>query len=346
MFKDTHPYRILVIEDNPGDLLLITDYLEEHIATPIIEIAKNYKEASLLLTSPEHKTFDVIFLDLSLPDNQGENLINEVVSINANSPIIVLSGYSDFEFSIKSLSLGISDYLLKDELTPSSLYKSLIYNIERKKILSDLEEAKLRYGNLFQLSPQPMFVFDSETLMFLDVNISAIKHYGYAIEEFLSMSIREIRPKEDLQEFDEIWKVASSNNKSYNKLINRHITKNGRIIQVEIQSNYINYKGRDARIVLANDITDQMNHISTIEKQNSKLKEISWIQSHVVRAPIARLMSLVNLIKMDRDNVENHQELLDYILDSAHELDDIVRDISARAEQIHIATHTQSPDKE
>lgn len=337
MYKDIHNYNILVIEDNPGDFLIISDYLEEHIATPLIKQAKSFKEAELLLLKgKECAIYDVVFLDLSLPDKKGENLINEIVKITGSCPVIVLSGYADFEFSIKSLSLGISDYLLKDDLTSSSLYKSLLYNIERKKILSDLEEAKLRYSNLFHLSPQPMFVYNLETLMFLDVNKSAIDHYGYSLEEFLSMSIRDIRPKESLDEFDKIIKIASQNKFIFNKLIAKHETKNGIHIDVEIQSNYIKYKGKDARIVLANDITDSLNHINTIEKQNSKLKEISWIQSHVVRAPIARLMSLVQLIEMENENSETSRELLGYVLESAYELDNIVRDISTRAEQINL----------
>lgn len=76
-------------------------------------------------------------------------------------------------------------------------------------------------------------------------------------------------------------------------------------------------------------------NIQTIEKQNSKLKEISWIQSHVVRAPIARLMSLVNLIELEDDEATS-KELYKFILESANELDNIVRDISDRAEQVNI----------
>jgi len=335
MFKDINPYRILVIEDNPGDFLLISDYLEDHITSPVIDQAKDFKEAESLLKGKDCGPYDVVLLDLSLPDKNGENLINDVVKITGNCPVIVLSGYADFEFSIKSLSLGITDYLLKDDLTSSSLYKSLVYNIERKKILSDLEEAKLRYSDLFQLSPQPMFVYDLETFMFLDVNQSAIRHYGYTLEEFLSMSIRDIRPKENLPEFEKTLKIASYNKFIFNKVLSKHITKPNKQLDVEVHSNYIKYKDRDARIVLANDITDRLKHTHTIERQNSKLKEISWIQSHVVRAPIARLMSLVQLIELEKDNNETSKELLGYVLESAYELDNIVRDISDRAEQIN-----------
>jgi signal transduction histidine kinase len=71
-------------------------------------------------------------------------LIQEIVEISLNAPVIVLTGYTDFEFGVKSLSSGASDYILKDELTSLSLYKSIVYSMERKRIISDLEISEKR----------------------------------------------------------------------------------------------------------------------------------------------------------------------------------------------------------
>jgi len=64
------------------------------------------------------------------------------------------------------------------------LYKSITYAIERRKVISELEESKRRYSNLFHLSPQPMWLYDTETYEFLQVNVAAIEHYGYSEDEF------------------------------------------------------------------------------------------------------------------------------------------------------------------
>src|SRR6202000_1221748 len=96
--------------------------------------------------------FDVILLDLPLPDKTGLPLINEVVTLSPGIPVIVLTGYTDIAFSVKSLALGIADYLLKDELTTMMLYKSIIYSTERKKVMLALEESEKKYGDLFHLS--------------------------------------------------------------------------------------------------------------------------------------------------------------------------------------------------
>ena len=209
MEKDRNSYRILVIEDNPGDFTLIEDFLEEQIYLPTIIQARNFREGKALL-SEANLSINVILLDLSLPDKSGEELIVEMLPISCGIPIVVLTGYPDVAFSVKSLSLGISDYLLKDDLSAAALYKSILYSIERKKKSVELEESERRYSDLFQLSPQPMWVYDVESLQFVNVNNSAIKHYGYSYEEFLSMTITDIRPAEDVAARSESIQISEA----------------------------------------------------------------------------------------------------------------------------------------
>lgn len=199
---DKKKYNILVVEDNLGDFVLIEDYIKEQIIAPNVIHVKNFKEAKQLTLNNELK-FDIILLDLSLPDASGEQLIIEIVSLKLDCPIIALTGYTDIEFSIKSMSLGIADYLLKEDINATTLYKSIVYNIERAKTNFKLFESEKRYSDLFQLSPQPMWVFDLESLRFLDVNQVAVDHYGYSKEEFLNKTIRDIRPPEDIYIVDE-----------------------------------------------------------------------------------------------------------------------------------------------
>lgn len=147
MQKNQKNYSILFIEDNLGDYALIEDLLKEHIPVPEIVNAKTFMEAKLLLTH-KSKFYDVILLDLGLPDGDGKDLINEIVALSQECPVIVLTGFADLNFSIRSLSLGIADYLLKDDINATSLYKSILYSIERKKSIIALKESEARYSNL------------------------------------------------------------------------------------------------------------------------------------------------------------------------------------------------------
>lgn len=139
---DNKQYKILVIEDNPGDAALIEIFLNEQIIDPTIVYAGNFKEAAAALTSDD-ADFDVALLDLSLPDKSGQMLVNDILELNSQCPIIILTGHGDIDFSIKSISQGISDYLVKDELDAVILFKSIIYAVERKKTTIKLNEAEM-----------------------------------------------------------------------------------------------------------------------------------------------------------------------------------------------------------
>jgi PAS domain S-box-containing protein len=333
--EDYKIYQIVVVEDNLGDYTLVEDYLEEKFFSPKIYWAKNFKEATAILNDQTVKS-DIVLLDLSLPDKSGRELITEMEKFCHNIPMIVLTGNSDTDFGLKSLSLGVSDYLIKDDLDANSLHKSIIYNIERKKTLLQLETSEKRYSDLFHLSPQPMWVYDTVSLRFLDVNLAAEKHYGYSLQEFLGMTIKDIRPLEDIPEL--IKRVEFFNEKppTNNTGIYRHQKKNGDIIYVEIQSNTIPFQDTIGRIILANDVTERITYVEHIEKQNLKLKEIAWIQSHVVRAPLARMMSLIDIIRNYGIDSNDNEKILNNLLTSAEELDVIIKEITKKSECIQL----------
>ncbi|MHB8906256.1 MAG: PAS domain-containing sensor histidine kinase [Melioribacteraceae bacterium] len=126
---------------------------------------------------------------------------------------------------------------------------------ERKQTEELLIMSENKYRYLFDNNPQPMWIYDLENLAFLEVNGSAILHYGYSRNEFLKMTIKDIRPIEDvnalLENVDNTYKEINSAG------IWRHKKKNGEIIFVEIVSHLIKYENRTARLVLADDVTER-----------------------------------------------------------------------------------------
>lgn len=124
--------------------------------------------------------------------------------------------------------------------------------------------------NLFEISPQPCWVYDIQTLKFLDVNEAAILHYGYTREEFLNMTLRDIRPLEDIDILEVALQVVREQRPRHSKKVYRHRKKNGELIDVQIQSNHYSYNGIDAEIVLINDISAII--ASKRELQQSKIE--------------------------------------------------------------------------
>lgn len=336
MQKDERLYQILIIEDNPGDLLLVQDYLEEEIVNPTVFQAASFAEGCKVLQE-NHNEIDLVLLDLSLPDKQGEDLLNDMLRIADDLPVIILTGYSDISFAMKSLAMGACDYLLKDNLNPTVLYKSVLYSLERNKYLLELKESEQRYSDLFHLSPQPMWVYDLETLYFLDVNKAATRHYGYTEDEFLKMTIKDIRPEYEISKLQEA--VALSFGKEQLDFQGEfvHKKKNGDEIVVDVRSNIIHYQGRKAEVVLSTDITERHKHLKAIQEQNKKLKEIAWTQSHVVRAPLARIMGLITAFDDQTITNEERGQIQKYIMESANDLDMIIRKIVSTSQKIDVS---------
>lgn len=326
MITDKKEYRILIIEDNPADLALVEGFLYEQFKTPVITPAVTFEAAKALLSGSTN-SFDVILLDLSLPDKAGTPLIRDIIKLALNIPVIVLTGYADFDFGVNSLQLGVSDYILKNESTAIALHRSIVLNFERKKIISALEGSEKKYSDLFNLSPLPMWVVDLNTLRFLDVNIATINNYGYSRKEFLLMTLNDITPAEALHEHG--WGLKADNKHPYvcSQSVTVHKMKNGDLRNVEVQVAPIMYKNKEANIIIATDITERLQHINAIEGQNEKLREISWMQSHIIRAPLCRIMSLVELIKDNKDDTEEQQIMLDFLTTSANELDRVIKNI-------------------
>ena len=188
-----------------------------------------------------------------------------------------------------------------------------------------------RYSDLFQLSPLPKFVFDIETLAYLDVNQAAVDHYGYTREEFLSMTLRDIRPQSELGLLNAVIGDLHRSTYHYQAGTFTHRKKNGELIKVEITSSALEYNGRPARIALAQDVTERLLHLRAIEEQNEKLKEISWMQSHIIRAPLTRILGLVDLVNTTSPDLDEIKQILEYLGHSAHELDKVIRDITEKA---------------
>jgi len=199
---------------------------------------------------------------------------------------------------------------------------------ERKLSEIRIKESEKKYSELFHLSPLPMWVFDAKSSLFLDVNNAAIKHYGYTREEFLTMTIRELSPADETMVLEDTFKNYDPQNQFLHRGTFDHKKKNNEIIKVDIQSSSIKFKGQNARVILANDITESLNYIRAIEEQNEKLKEISWLQSHVVRAPLARIKGLIPLINQVKEDITERDMMLDYLSISANELDEVIFDIT------------------
>ncbi|MBC7188383.1 MAG: response regulator [Calditrichaeota bacterium] len=131
------PYKVLLVEDNPGDARLVEIALSE--PGPVPFRLERVGLLSAALRRLEKEKFDVVLLDLSLPDSQGLDTVVAVRKQNPEVPVVVLTGLDDERSSVDALHMGAQDYLVKGTATGETLRRTIRYAVERRKILDDLK---------------------------------------------------------------------------------------------------------------------------------------------------------------------------------------------------------------
>ncbi|HAJ62880.1 MAG TPA: hypothetical protein DCP31_29655 [Cyanobacteria bacterium UBA8543] len=178
----------------------------------------------------------------------------------------------------EQLEIRVSDRTTQLKQTNQQLLAEIA---ERQQVEEALRKSEEKYRYLFEANPHPMWIYDLETLSFLSVNDAAISHYGYSRSEFLAMTIKDIRPPEEvpilLKALSEL--VPGINNFG----IWKHQKKDGTLIDVEITNHDFLVEGRPARLVLANDITDRKRTEEALKltqfSVDSAVDAIAWIKS-------------------------------------------------------------------
>ena len=128
---------------------------------------------------------------------------------------------------------------------------------KRTQVHDPIAASEEQYRILFDCNPNPMWVYDPETLRFLAVNDAAIYHYGYSRDEFLSMTIRDIRPPEDIARLDDNLRLPVVTPID-DPGIWRHRTKDGKVSYVHVTSHEVPFGGRKGKLVLAQNLTSQL----------------------------------------------------------------------------------------
>ncbi len=325
VFKHNEPITVLVVEDNDGDFILVEDYLHEKFKNIALKRSKDFKE-TVLAIKQNKSTLSAILLDTHLHDGNGLELIKKVLDAANDIPILILTGYSDVSIAQLSLQLGVYDFLVKDELNPNLLHKSIDFAVNRRQFISQIESERSNFEDLFNFSPQPMWLLDADNYTVLNANLSAIEKYGYTLKEYKKMSYFELYPKEETKN---IMKRLSNHHLQVANNNFTHFLKNGEQIKVDFHCKKVTGEtdGLERIIVQSNDITETLNHIETIETQNKKLRNIAWTQSHEVRAPLARILGLINLIEEHKDSFDDMLFCIQSLKDSSNEMDEIIRKI-------------------
>ena len=211
---------------------------------------------------------------------------------------------------------------------------SLVTDItEKTRIERELELTQRRFRVLVQEGSDLISILNSQgEYTYVSPAYSAI--FGYMLEDLTNFNAFELIHPEDrsriLGQFEQVKKERRMKTEPF-----RYRRANGEYVWLEsIATNLLNDPSVEGIVINSRDITASLNSLRAIEHQNKKLRDIAWIQSHIVRAPVARIMGLVDLLNNYRDNDNMRTEMLDHVLVSANELDLIIRDIVQKTEEV------------
>ncbi len=206
-------YSVLLVDDDEDDYFLTTECLRD-IREQEFDVtwASTYDEAFYLLNE---KQFDIGLFDYLLGARTGLDLLRIAKDLRLHTPIILLTGRGDITIDTEALDLGVADYLVKSELEPEKLERSIRYSIGRAAALKALRESEGKYRGIFEGSMDAICLLDASG-QFTDVNPAALQLTGFVKAELIKKTLsslfenelartnfeKEIANKKDILDFE------------------------------------------------------------------------------------------------------------------------------------------------
>ncbi len=237
-------FKVLLVEDNGAEAELIEELLlETNVARSlpqrisVSQVDRLSKAQQLLL----QEKFDVILLDLSLPDSQDLSTIVKIQEYSINTPIVVLTARNDEELAVQSIQTGAQDYLVKRNIDSQVLMRSIRYAVERQHNQEAVQKSEAKYRSVVENSlvgiailAVPFSPSQAEECNWLEVNDALCNLLGYESEELLQENWAQLTLPEDRQaSLDQINKILVGDSEGY-VLDKRWRKKNGGVVYTRV----------------------------------------------------------------------------------------------------------------
>ena len=337
----TNGFQILLVEDNPGDAILIKEALRESV----------YRDAKLVRAeclqdaiSMSDQSFLLVLLDLGLPDSEGLETVRKINQYFDDGVLIVLTGLDDEKVAVQTLREGAQNYLNKNEIDHKILERTIRFSLERHRIVQQLKmvDKKLLESKYFLEEAQAIaqigsWVYDIVN-DHLEWSAGIYKIFGLAFDQEASTSLfySLVHPDDvkKLQLNEEVIIHGSQPDTMHFRFI-RQSDQNVRFAVSEYRYEFAD-NGETLKVFgVVKDVTEQKlaeeereKFIQEITQRHKDLEQFTYIVSHNLRLPVANIMAFAEILKMNDISTAEKDEFMSMIINSVIKLDEVVNDLN------------------
>ena len=245
-----HPLRLLLVEDGRADAMITRALIGEagrlNNQSYDVDHAVDFAEALAFLADSASRPYDVVMLDLGLPDASGVALVAEVEKRYPSVAIVVNSGAEGEFVAEESLASGAQEFLKKGQVTAQGMALTLRNAVLRARLRTELAESEAEHRALFDFSPSPIWVLEAATMRVLRANRAACELHGYPLPQLMTMYYPELMPDEPIEDLKQAFLGLTPP-----KRIWRQRPQKGPAIYVQLTAHRIAVRSGEAVIVTA-----------------------------------------------------------------------------------------------
>lgn len=250
---------ILLVEDNPADARLLEESLRDAQSNGRFEVA-HARRLDKALSLLDDVGFDVVLLDLGLPDSQGMETFTRVREKAPEVPLVVLTGLEDEDLAAALVRGGAQDYLVKGHASGTALLRVLRYALERTRITKALRESEERLKTLFEYTPDPVLLVDPDTGSIVDANPAASRLLDRPLEEIRKMHQSELHPACFADEMNKAFCERMSRLKEMGRIEPIEVPvmrSDGSVRTIEVRDEMVELQGKTIVQAIFRDITER-----------------------------------------------------------------------------------------
>jgi len=265
---------ILVVEDDEGLNVLIQKILQKEGF--LVDSALNGRDG--ILKASENKEI-LMLLDYKLPDMNGREVIESLISKKCNVPFIIITGHGDEKIAVELMKLGARDYIIKStglrEILPHVVARVVNDMVQEKKLLyteKALSESEKKLRAIYDNAMDGILVVDVESRKFITGNLTICRMLGYSMSEIQNLGVNDIHPEKDLPFAIE----------QFEKVVKEEITlaqdipvrrKDGTVFYADINASHAVLAGKSCLIGMFRDITERRRARDELKNRVKELEE-------------------------------------------------------------------------